>query len=298
MNFRTCLLFMCFFKSFSVFCQHTDTVKIFYNINECKLSNSNKAKLDSLYDLFDHQNPLIVVRGFADYLGNKKSNYLLSWQRAETVKQYLLASNRNLFITTEGKGQIIAYDKVNKNGEPLNRRVEIIINRVSASAREENNNPLPIKNSPLVKLINDSVGVAETKFGQKVNSLSNLDIGGSLNLEELTFEPGRHYLDPQSLSYLKTLTQYLAANKNITFEIRGHICCDYQHSDGYDFDTKTYNLSVNRAREIHQYLLKNGIDSNRMRYIGVGNTQPKVYPEITLIDQQLNRRVEIVVTGK
>ena len=88
------------------------------------------------------------------------------------------------------------------------------------------------------------------------------------------------------------------ANENIFFEIRGHICCDYNNPDGYDIDTREYGLSLSRAKYIYYYLLGNGIAKKRMRYTGVGSSKPKIYPEVTDRDRELNRRVEILVIAK
>jgi outer membrane protein OmpA-like peptidoglycan-associated protein len=268
MKISICLLLLTVFRILPGLSQQRDSIKLFYSINEYRLSKTNKSKIDSVVSLLDVKKRLIVL-GFADYLGTNKVNYLLSCQRAKNVRQYLLNSNADLSISAEGKGQIETFKKKN-DGEPLNRRVDIIY----------------------------YIDADQSSFENRIDSLSNLPVGAGIALDELTFEPGSHHLTPESFAYLKKLTQYLKINKNLSFEIQGHICCDYQHADGLDFDTGAYNLSINRAKEIYEYLLKNGIGSNRMKYTGVGNSQPKVYPELTPKDEWLNRRVNILITEK
>ena len=62
-----------------------------------------------------------------------------------------------------------------------------------------------------------------------------------------------------------------------------------------DNDTQTMNLSENRAKLIYDFLVREGIDGNRLQYKGYGSSRPKIYPETTDEDKQANRRVEIKV---
>jgi outer membrane protein OmpA-like peptidoglycan-associated protein len=89
--------------------------------------------------------------------------------------------------------------------------------------------------------------------------------------------------------------------KNPTLEIavEGHICCNKDSTDGLDIGTRTLNLSVNRAKEICNYLWQNGIASNRLQYKGFAHQNPLVpYPEKTEEERTKNRRVEIKILKK
>lgn len=57
---------------------------------------------------------------------------------------------------------------------------------------------------------------------------------------------------------------------------------------------KTFNLSWTRANAIKEFLIKQGIDSNRVKATGQGHLNPVVYPERKEEDFTKNRRVEIV----
>jgi outer membrane protein OmpA-like peptidoglycan-associated protein len=46
---------------------------------------------------------------------------------------------------------------------------------------------------------------------------------------------------------------------------------------------------------VNDYLVKNGIDASRLTYKGYGHSRPKVSPEKSPADEQMNRRVEILV---
>jgi outer membrane protein OmpA-like peptidoglycan-associated protein len=81
----------------------------------------------------------------------------------------------------------------------------------------------------------------------------------------------------------------------MTIELQGHICCEYEDFDGLDLDLGTYNLSVNRAKAIQDYLIKKGISAKRIKSVGLGHLNPLVYPEINDLDRTRNRRVEVML---
>lgn len=285
--FVICLLCISLFSGLRAFCSPVDTVRLFYGINTYELQDLAQLKIKHLVDSLDKGKP-IVIKGFADYLGDKAHNRVLSQKRANEVKAYLFLLKGSLSVVANGEGQILSADEKSRNGEPVNRRVEIIFDKIPATN----------KNTASVKPVNDSVAALLISFSHKVDSLSLQEIGKGISLDELTFNPGYHSLERESMPFLDILTKYLIANKDLNFEIRGHICCTDQRRDGYDRDAGTYNLSVNRAKEIYKHFIKKGIDEHRMTYTGVGSTQPKVYPELTDRDQQLNRRVEIIILNK
>jgi outer membrane protein OmpA-like peptidoglycan-associated protein len=87
-------------------------------------------------------------------------------------------------------------------------------------------------------------------------------------------------------------------NPTLEIEIRGHICCKLHSEDGMDIDTRTYSLSLNRAKHIRDQLVEAGISTERMKYIGFAGTKPLIEPELTADDRNRNRRVEIKILKK
>lgn len=275
-------LLFCMFSASRTLGAPTDTLHLYFGINQYKLTGQHKSQLKKAIDSFRSGNS-IIINGFCDYLGSKAYNQPLSERRANQVRDFLKTSNAHISITATGKGQIPKPGFTSASGEPRDRRVDIIYTKPEIA-----NAGKPINRA-------DSLSA---KFSKKIDSLPGLEVGKSLPLEELTFEPGRHILRPEARPLLKLLLKVITNNKTLVFEIRGHVCCEDYGNDGIDIDQGTRNLSVNRAREIYYYFLENGIDKSRMTYTGVGSSQPKVYPEVTARDQQLNRRVEIVVLKK
>ncbi len=291
-----CLLIL--LEATSAWACQKDTVRLFYNINQRELSPRHKITLDSL-GKFMSDTATIKIWGFADYLGRRDSNLTLSKARAATVRNYLLSQhNSNSSIVTDGKGQVGAASKnLSPLGEPLNRRVDIIITKPApkikvAAVPVHITEPIKIKEEPIpAKRGDDSVYA-------RINDLPKLNVGDSVSFKELTFLPGRHFLRQAAIHYMVALKDCLKANPNLKIEIQGHICCQYDNKDGLDFDTKKNNLSLTRAKYIYDYLLDEGITADRLRYKGLGSKEPKVYPELSAYDQDQNRRVVIVLLGK
>jgi len=277
MNLKISLLLIVALRTIPVFASKPDTLRLYYNIAEYELSPANQTKLDSLCKSFKGVDNLHIT-GFADYLGTGPDNVVLSQKRAEIVAAYI-KSHINLVITADGKAEEMSTTKKGPSGDPFNRRVDVVINKV---------NHTKVVNQPQLPA---------PQFTDKIATLTNIDVGGSLALEELTFQSARHFLNPECEANLKTLLSYLKQHDNIKFEIQGHICCD-NGPDGMDVDSRDYKLSVNRARFIYDYFVKNGIDAKRMTYKGLGSSKPKVFPELTDHDKYLNRRVELLITGK
>ena len=285
--FIACFITIVFFAPALAQASKADTVKLYYDINQRELSDVNKLKLRALNNTLSNRDSVFIF-GFADYLAEKRYNLRLSAERAETIKDYLHGFQKDLNITTTGKGAVERAGARSPLGEPVNRRVDVIVVRLKQQT-VGNRSRQTVKATP----------VPDYKvFNNKLNNLPDLKEGESISLEELTFQPGRHFLNPESTGFLERLMQYLKAHEKIQFQIVGHVCCDIEKRDALDADTHSRYLSVNRARYIFGYFLENGIERNRMTYSGVGSSKPRIWPELTEDDQYKNRRVEIIITGK
>ncbi len=252
-----------------------DTLHLYFDIDDYKLTDHHKSQLKALTDSL-RETQTITVIGYCDYLGTSSYNQPLSEKRANEVKDLILSTGPNLSVIAQGKGQIPEAGTKSRSGEPYSRRVDVIF--IKSKPRK------PIRVS--------------ARFAKKIDSLAARGVGTSWPLDELTFLPGRHILRNEVKPLLMQLTQYLLDHPNIVFEIRGHVCCEENGDDSIDIDQHTRNLSINRAREIYYYFFENGIAKRRMTCTGVGSSQPRVYPESSAEAQQLNRRVEIIILKK
>jgi len=207
------------------------------------------------------------ILGYADYRGSVAYNDTLSRKRALSVAKFIEAeySDRMHRILVLGEGELPPRVNV-----PLSEQRTVSLETYLFRERS------------LKDLVKGDVGPMD-----------------EIVLEDLHFQPGRHFLLLESVPVLKKIEKILKRRTEYYIEIAGHVCCVGDFSkDGFDHDTQTHNLSANRAKNIFDYLVRNGIDSSRMIHKGYGYSQPKAYPEATEEDKDKNRRVEIRIIGK
>jgi outer membrane protein OmpA-like peptidoglycan-associated protein len=214
----------------------------------------------------------ISIYGFCDDRGSHSYNMKLSQNRANVIKEVLTNNefDESLITNTDGKGELLL--KIIKESDVdkvrgLNRKVEIIVSPVFP-ARKNNFN---------------SKKLEEILSG-------DLKVGDKILLENLLFERGYSYLIPESKDVLSKVATILTKRTDIFFTIQGHVCCTNGERDAIDGRTKKRNLSQARARYIYEYLLRKGVNSRRMKYVGMKRKYPLGGP------QRLDRRVELLVT--
>jgi len=311
MKLKSFLLLLVFLKALPSFSQtkKPDTIRAFFNLNDFKVSSDDQLKISSIKDSMNNK-AVVKILGYGDNTGTPEFNKTLSIKRAADAKAFLMSLNKSLKVTAKGMGQIQSPGQDPKTGFQFNRRVDIIFEKpivIVAQVPPPPPAPAPAPRdttpiaapapapppAPQVAAVDTSnAGLA------KINQLAKLEVGGSISLPELTFIPGKHELDNDSKPYMDALLATLKSHPTVSVEIQGFICCDYRKKDGFDSETKKYELSTNRAKTVYDFLVANGIDASRMKYVGLGNTKPKVFPEQTNSDREKNRRVELVVLSK
>lgn len=105
--------------------------------------------------------------------------------------------------------------------------------------------------------------------------------------EGVLFEYNRAELKPGAMRNLQPLLTFLKEHPDRTLLIEGHT--DSTGSDAYNLD-----LSQRRAEAVRNFLVLNGISSDRVLARGYGESYP-VTTNTTEAGRQQNRRVEIVI---
>lgn len=101
----------------------------------------------------------------------------------------------------------------------------------------------------------------------------------------ILFNSGKASFQKQTFPVLQSITAILKEYPNSRFSIEGHT-----DSDGKDaFNQK---LSEERAKAVKDYLIENGIDSDRLSSIGYGESKP-IDTNKTAKGKANNRRVEV-----
>lgn len=93
----------------------------------------------------------------------------------------------------------------------------------------------------------------------------------------------------KTISYpaLDNLFSFLITNLDIKGEIAGH-------TDNIGTEKRNKELSEQRAKSVYDYLVKKGIDKERLTYVGFGPTQP-ISGNDTAFGRSLNRRTEFKI---
>lgn len=125
----------------------------------------------------------------------------------------------------------------------------------------------------------------ENDLKTKINSAKK---GDFIKLKNINFENNSNIVLPKSTRTLFDLLKILEEKKSLKIEIQGHICC------------KSLNyvelISESRAKAVYDFLIKNKIDKNRLKYKGFGVSKPLYkIPEQNDFEQEQNRRVEILI---
>lgn len=207
----------------------------------------------------------LQIYGYCDDRGTNNYNFKLSNNRAYTIQNLLIkyGFDKRKIIILEGKGRVVVKrDTVSDLYETRlrNRRVDLIV-----------------KNS-LGKDIHTSFK-------------DHLKVGDKVYLESLLFDIGSSKLTYSARKVLDKVAVTLQNNKNLQFEIRGHVCCTPEiYNDGIDRATKERRLSWNRAKTVFHYLISKKISKTRMTYMGCGNKYPLGKGD------KYDRRVEFMIT--
>jgi len=254
--------------------QSTDTITVHFDLNQSVLRREDRVALDHRFDLFGPRITSIELAGYCDSVGENLYNDSLAWRRVAEVKKYLqsrgLADSLFKVLYSFGKR-----NPLNDNGDEekrsRNRRVTIIWHMAVH----------PASLSALRAALQDTTAV----------------IGKSIVLSDVLFYGDLHHPLPGSFPTLRELLAIMKEHPGLRLEIDGYVCCMPDGMDGLDIETKKYNLSVQRAKYVYNYLARFGIDISRMSYRGFG-AHGKIFPQEENRELMMrNRRVEIKILG-
>lgn len=266
-------------------CQDAEKHTVYFDLGDAHLNSESLEKLISWFETLPDSILKIEIIGYADFVGSNKDNLDLSKLRAEQIVEQIELQNHFSYkmVLFDFDGEKHSIPTNSKSGSPIDRKVEIAAYRYPKKEIEIESN----SDSQELIVSNSQAGL-----------LTKTNVGETLVLDNLNFIPGQHFLMPEAVSELQALIEVLEKNPTLEIEIQGHICCQLTERDGYDVKTKTYDLSINRAKYINDQLVLAGISQERLTFKGFAGTQPLVFPEKTELDRAKNRRVELKVLKK
>jgi outer membrane protein OmpA-like peptidoglycan-associated protein len=110
-------------------------------------------------------------------------------------------------------------------------------------------------------------------------------------LKNIFFDSGSSDLRTESLGELEVIKDLLMNSPDLRVQINGH-------TD--DIGNSVYNklLSKKRAQSVVNYLIANGINTDRLEAKGFGEEQPLVSNDDEIGGREINRRTEIEILGQ
>ncbi|MBD3241229.1 MAG: OmpA family protein [Chitinivibrionales bacterium] len=133
----------------------------------------------------------------------------------------------------------------------------------------------------------------EKKFNalqSELISVSKTARGTIISMSDILFDIGKASLKPDLKTNLAKIAGILTVYRNVRVLVEGH-------TDNTGSDEFNQKLSEDRALNVMQYLIEQGVDSSRLRSHGYGETKPVADNE-TKEGRQKNRRVDLVVMEK
>lgn len=264
---KICKVLLLFF-TLNLSAQQKPIETIFFDFDKFDLTEQQTGVVSNFIKKIDTSKvESIQIYGYCDDRGDDDYNFRLSKNRVSTIQNLLVLKgfNQSKIVILEGKGRVIlkpdTVDNLNET-RSKNRRVDLIV-------------------------------VNKNSFGKEVYSSfkNKLKVGDKIYLDNILFDIGSSKLTHNSKKELDKIATILQHQKNIQFEIRGHVCCTPEiYGDGIDKETKERRLSWNRAKTVFKYLLSKKVSSSRMTFQGCGNKYPLGKGD------NYDRRVEFCIT--
>jgi outer membrane protein OmpA-like peptidoglycan-associated protein len=110
-----------------------------------------------------------------------------------------------------------------------------------------------------------------------------------VNMSDVLFDTGKFTLRPVAREKLSVLSGIIQGHPSLRLEVEGH-------TDSVGTEQYNMKLSDDRANAVRDYLVLQGNDSSLITAHGFGENQP-VASNDTVTGRQLNRRVELIVSG-
>jgi outer membrane protein OmpA-like peptidoglycan-associated protein len=110
-----------------------------------------------------------------------------------------------------------------------------------------------------------------------------------VNMSDVLFDTGKYTLKPGAREKLAKIAGIILGHPGLKLEVEGH-------TDSVGGDEFNQSLSEQRANSVREYLITQSVSADSITARGFGKTRPAASNE-TASGRQLNRRVELVVSG-
>lgn len=146
----------------------------------------------------------------------------------------------------------------------------------------------------LIKAVGDrqkysEIKVPKVQAGSKARAEIEVyfEMSKSFTLDNVYFDTGKSSLRTESYKELNELVDLMKRKPTLKIEIGGH-------TDNVGNDNDNLELSQARADAVKQFLIKKGIEANRITAVGYGEALP-IADNGTAEGRQKNRRTEVQI---
>ena len=117
-----------------------------------------------------------------------------------------------------------------------------------------------------------------------------VETGKVCDLRDIYYETNDYSLTQESKMLLALFIEFLKENPTVKVEIQGH-------TDNIGNDADNLLLSEHRAKSVYDYVIGQGIEPNRLRYKGYGESTP-IASNNTEAGRAKNRRTVFLIYEK
>jgi OOP family OmpA-OmpF porin len=134
------------------------------------------------------------------------------------------------------------------------------------------------------------IGIVDQQKRELVKKIIPIiEIGRKLIIKGLLFKLGSFELQ-NSVEELDVIAGFLERKKNVKLQVEGH-------TDSKGSRALNKRLSLLRANAVKKYLIRQGVEADRIRTVGYGEDRP-IATNKTEFGRSLNRRTEVVIIEK
>ena len=135
------------------------------------------------------------------------------------------------------------------------------------------------------------IAASEPESQRSINlEVKPIELGASYKLNDIYFGTNSYELSFKSKEIIESFIEFLKDNPKIKAEIQGH-------TDDVGNDKSNLVLSENRARSVLDFIVQQGVASERLTYKGYGKTKP-IASNSNDEGRAKNRRTVFVITQK
>jgi len=208
-------------------------------------------------------------------------------------------------VVTVFKGKVLDA----KTGLPVGAEVKMVDNKNNSVTAQSFADP-QTGEFELIVPQGGNYGVSTSKRGYLFNSinfrlpefseyqeidvsvlLDRAEVGTKMVLKNIFFDIGSSALRTESLGELEVIKDLLMNSPDLRVQINGH-------TDNVGNSVYNKLLSKKRAQSVVDYLIANGINTERLEAKGFGEEQPLVSNDDEIGGREINRRTEIEILGE